>query len=153
MLDGALFKNEWTASMARPPDKGIESLEGLNVAIVEDDEGVRIAYGDLISSYGLETLLFGSAEEFLASSADVKCSCLILDQRLPGIMGTELQVILKDTAPEIPIIFVTSQNDQATTQKAMGNGARFFLVKPIEERELMHSVFSVIGALHLFPEG
>ncbi|SPL62433.1 response regulator transcription factor [Ochrobactrum soli] len=132
--------------------RDIVSLDGLDVAIVEDDAGVRIAYGDLISSYGLETSLFASAEEFLNSDESIHCKCLILDQRLPGLMGTELQSILLEKAPTMPIIFVTSQNDQATMKRAIGNGARYFLVKPIEERELMHSVFSVIGALHLFPE-
>jgi FixJ family two-component response regulator len=150
MLDVAEIKNGWAISMARPPNQDEDTLDGINVAIVEDDEGVRVAYGDLIGSYGLETRLYSSAEEFLESEEGVQCSCLILDQRLPGLMGTELQLILRQSNVEIPIVFVTSQNDPATMQKALANGARYFLVKPIEEKELMHSIFSVIGRLHLF---
>lgn len=131
--------------MARPPDKGKVSLEGVNVAIVDDDAGVRVAYGDLIGSYGIETRLFGSAEEFLNSADGIDFPCLILDQRLPGMWGTDLQTVLKDAAPQVPIIFVTSQNDPATRQKAMANGARFFLVKPIDEHDLMHAVSNVLG--------
>ncbi|QYA17465.1 response regulator [Rhizobium sp. AB2/73] len=138
--------------MARRAGGETEPLDGLDVAIVEDDAGVRIAYGDLISSYGLGTRLYSSAEDFLESEDGVLCRCLILDQRLPGLMGTELQSILREIAPALPIIFVTSQNDQATMKKTIASGARYFLVKPVEERELMQSVFSVIGALHLFPE-
>ncbi|TDK31850.1 response regulator [Rhizobium deserti] len=115
----------------------------LTIAIVEDDDGVRVAYADLMSSYGYEVRAFGSAEEFIASNCQNEVNCLILDQRLPGLSGLELQSQLKRQHCALPIVFVTSQDDEVTRAKALENGAVHFLNKPIDADELVRCV---IGA-------
>ncbi|MEV4610675.1 response regulator [Neorhizobium sp. LMR1-1-1.1] len=112
----------------------------LTIAIVEDDDGVRVAYADLMSSYGYEVRAFGSAEEFIASNCQGEVECLILDQRLPGLSGLELQSQLKRQHCELPIVFVTSQDDDVTRAKAIENGAVHFLNKPIDADELVRCV-------------
>lgn len=112
----------------------------LTIAIVEDDDGVRVAYADLMSSYGYEVRAFGSAEEFMASNCQNNVECLILDQRLPGLSGLELQSRLKRQHCALPIVFVTSQDDDVTRAKALENGAVHFLNKPIDADELVRCV-------------
>lgn len=112
----------------------------LTIAIVEDDDGVRLAYADLMSSYGYEVMAFGSAEEFIASDCHNEVECLILDQRLPGLSGLELQALLKRKNCTIPIVFVTSHDDDVTRTKALENGAVHFLNKPIDADELVRCV-------------
>ncbi|KQQ38855.1 hypothetical protein ASG19_07560 [Rhizobium sp. Leaf306] len=112
----------------------------LTIAIVEDDDGVRVAYADLMSSYGYEVRAFGSAEEFMASNCQNNVECLILDQRLPGLSGLELQSQLKRQHCALPIVFVTSQDDDVTRAKALENGAVHFLNKPIDADELVRCV-------------
>lgn len=112
----------------------------LTIAIVEDDDGVRLAYADLMSSYGYEVRAFGSAEEFIASDCQDEVECLILDQRLPGLSGLELQAVLNRAACTVPIVFVTSHDDEVTRAKALENGAVYFLNKPIDADELVRCV-------------
>jgi len=112
----------------------------LTIAIVEDDDGVRVAYADLMSSYGYEVRAFGSAEDFVASNCQNEVECLILDQRLPGLSGLELQAQLKRQHCALPIVFVTSQDDDVTRAKALESGAVHFLNKPIDADELVRCV-------------
>ncbi|WP_223217315.1 response regulator transcription factor [Rhizobium cauense] len=117
----------------------------LTIAIVEDDDGIRIAYADLMSSYGYEVRAFASAEEFIASNCQSEVECLILDQRLPGLSGLELQALLKREKCTLPIIFVTSHDDDVTRARALENGAVHFLNKPIDPDELVRCVAEVPG--------
>ena len=117
-------------------DNTKEILDAPTIVVVEDDDGVRAAYGDLICSHGLNSRLYASAEDFLGSefwSPD----CVILDLRLPGISGLELQQKLNELNWSVPIIFVTSQDDPATRRKAMAGGARFFFGKPVDDGEMI----------------
>jgi FixJ family two-component response regulator len=112
----------------------------LTIAIVEDDDGVRLAYADLMSSYGYEVKAFGSAEDFISSNCHDEVECLILDQRLPGLSGLELQALLHRKRITLPIVFVTSHDDDVTRMKALENGAVHFLNKPIDADELVRCV-------------
>ena len=112
----------------------------LTIAIVEDDDGVRLAYADLMSSYGYEVMAFGSAEDFISSDCHDEVECLILDQRLPGLSGLELQALLHRKRSTLPIVFVTSHDDDVTRMKALENGAVHFLNKPIDADELVRCV-------------
>ena len=112
----------------------------LTIAIVEDDDGVRLAYADLMSSYGYEVRAFGSAEDFISSSCHDEVECLILDQRLPGMSGLELQAQLQRQRSTLPIVFVTSHDDDVTRMKALENGAVHFIKKTIDEDELVRCV-------------
>ncbi|MGF9565000.1 response regulator [Neorhizobium sp. BT27B] len=116
----------------------------LTIAIVEDDDGIRLAYSDLMSSYGYEVRTFGSAEDFIASACQDLVECLVLDQQLPGLSGLELQARLKRIQCTLPIIFVTSHDDPVTRAKAFENGAVHFLNKPIDADELVRCVADVL---------
>jgi FixJ family two-component response regulator len=110
------------------------------LAIVDDDESVQSALRDLIESEGLSALCFGSAEEFLDSSVRHVASCLIVDIRMPGISGLELQTRLKTERCRIPIIFITGRGDIPMTVRAMKGGAIDFLTKPVDSPALLKSV-------------
>lgn len=114
------------------------------ICIVEDDAEVRGAYRDLMRSYGISTYAYESAEEFLAGNCDPKIDCLILDHRLPGMNGLELQTILIKRGQTFPIVFVTSDESPATRAKALANGAERFINKPVSADELMKCVFEAI---------
>ena len=110
------------------------------LAIVDDDESVQCALQDLIESEGLSALCFGSAEEFLDSGVRHEASCLIVDIRMPGISGLELQARLKAERCRIPIIFITGRGDIPMTVRAMQGGAIDFLTKPVDSAALLKSV-------------
>jgi len=107
---------------------------------VEDDDGIRVAYADLMLSYGFEVRAFSSAELFISSGCQNVVECLVLDQRLPGWTGLELQSYLKGKNCSLPIVFVTSQDDEVTRKRALENGAVYFLNKPIDPDELIRCV-------------
>jgi FixJ family two-component response regulator len=116
------------------------------VFIVEDDPAVRRAIGRLIRSAGLTVQLFASAQEFLkfeqsAERPDLP-SCLVLDVRLPGLNGLELQQMLAGRGAEIPIIFITGHGDVPMSVRAMKAGAVEFLTKPFRDRDLLGAIQS-----------
>jgi RNA polymerase sigma factor (sigma-70 family) len=114
------------------------------VFIVEDDPTVRRAIGRLIRSAGLTAQLFSSAQEFLnAERPDLPC-CLVLDVRLPGLNGLELQQMLASQGAAIPIIFITGHGDVPMSVQAMKAGAVEFLTKPFRARDLMGAIQSAI---------
>ena len=110
------------------------------LAIVDDDESVQSALQDLIESEGLSALCFGSAEEFLDSSLRQQASCVIVDIRMPGISGLELQARLNTEHCRVPIIFITGRGDIRTTVHAMKGGAVDLLIKPVDSAALLKSV-------------
>jgi FixJ family two-component response regulator len=110
------------------------------IAIVDDDESLQRALQDLIESVGLSTLCFGSAEQFLESEARHKATCLIVDIRMPGMSGLELQAKLKAEGCRIPIIFITAHGDSKMRTLAMGDGAVEFLTKPFNDAVLLEVI-------------
>jgi FixJ family two-component response regulator len=118
---------------------GIEHNSSV-LAILDDDESVQIALQDLIESEGLSALCFGSAEQFLDSTARYKASCLISDVRMPGMSGLELQEKLKSERCPLPIIFITARGDIPMAVRAIQGGAIDFLTKPIDEAAFFNSV-------------
>jgi FixJ family two-component response regulator len=110
------------------------------LAILDDDESVQIALQDLIQSEGLSALCFGSAEQFLDSTARYEASCLISDIRMPGMCGLELQATLKNESCRVPIIFITGLGDIRMAVRAMREGAIDFLTKPVDDAALLQSV-------------
>src|SRR5215510_10173091 len=97
------------------------------VFIVEDDASMRNALRNLLRSVGLEPLVFGSAQEFLEAERPNAPSCLILDVRLPGLSGLDLQRELSASNIQIPIIFITAHGDIPMSVRAMKAGAVEFL--------------------------
>jgi FixJ family two-component response regulator len=110
------------------------------VFIVDDDKDVRESLQELLESVGLQSKSFGTAQEFLSSPRTDGPSCLVLDVRLPGISGLDLQHELKREKVSIPIIFLTAHADVPMSVKAMKSGAVEFLTKPFRQQELLDAV-------------
>ena len=114
------------------------------VFVVDDDASVREGLGSLIRSAGLRVETFASAQEFLARPrADVP-SCLVLDVRLPGLSGLDLQKRLAEVNIEIPIVFITGHGDVPTSVQAMKAGAVEFLTKPFVDQDLLDAIQQAI---------
>lgn len=114
--------------------------DGPLVYIVDDDADVRESLDELLASVGLRSRSFGTAQEFLSVGASGHPSCLILDVRLPGISGLDLQRELKRERISIPIIFLTAHADVPMSVKAMKSGAIEFLTKPFRQQDLLDAV-------------
>jgi FixJ family two-component response regulator len=110
------------------------------VFVVDDDADVRESVQELLESVGLLSQSFGTAQEFLAAGRGDGPSCLILDVRLPGISGLDLQHELKRGRISIPIIFLTAHADVPMSVKAMKSGAVEFLTKPFRQQDLLDAV-------------
>jgi FixJ family two-component response regulator len=110
------------------------------VFVVDGDPSVRGATKGLIESVGLRAETFGSAEEFRGSERPNAPSCLVLDIRLPGISGLDLQRELAETNIQIPIIFVSAHGDIPMAVRAMKAGAVEFLTKPFRHQDLLDAI-------------
>jgi FixJ family two-component response regulator len=109
----------------------------MTVFIIDDDASVRESIKDLVESVGLSAASFASAHAFLASERREGPSCLVLDVRLPGISGLDLQLELRKVGIKIPVIFITGHADVPMTVKAMKSGAVEFLTKPFRDQDLL----------------
>ena len=110
------------------------------VVIVDDDESVRGALQGLMKAAGLSALAFASAEGLLGSGEQRRAGCLIIDIRLPGISGLELQSQLNTNHLKVPIIFITADGDEHMRMQALRAGAVELLVKPFDDEALLDSV-------------
>ncbi len=117
----------------------IEESAG-HLAILDVDKPFQTALQDLLESEGIPTLCFDSAEQFLYSKARHEAACLIVDIRMPGMSGIELQARLKAEKPRIPIIFLTGGGDISSAVNAMKQGASDFLTKPVTETVLLAAI-------------
>jgi len=118
------------------------AFPGAHVFVVDDDASVRKSLDRLLSAVGYRVQTFESAREFLARPAAPADGpqCLILDIRMPGVSGLDLQMSLRSSGVNIPIIFSTGFGDVASSVRAMKIGAIDFLTKPIDEEELLAAV-------------
>ena len=114
------------------------------VFVIDDDESMRRALTNLFQSVGLKVEVFGSAPEMLQSKLPDVPGCLVLDIRLPGLSGLDLQTELADARIHIPIIFMTGHGDIPMTVRAMKGGAVDFLTKPFREQEMLDAVVTAI---------
>lgn len=110
------------------------------VFVVDDDLSMREALSSLIRSVGLRIETFASAEAFLQYARPDAAACLILDVRMPGLSGLDLQHTLASEGDPIPIIFITGHGDIAMSVGAMKAGACEFLPKPFREQDLLDAV-------------
>ena len=115
------------------------------IAVVDDEECVRAAVANLLSSLGLEVAAFGSAEEFLASPVAASAACLITDIQMPGMSGLDLQRHLAASGNRIPIILMTGFPKEQARQQASAHGAVGYLAKPFESRQLIELIDAVLG--------
>jgi FixJ family two-component response regulator len=114
------------------------------VAIVDDDEAVRVALEGLLKSAGLPARAFESAEEFIESGQQFQVACLISDIRMPGMSGLELQAKLNTEGCRIPIVFITAHGDAKMRMQALRAGAVEFLAKPFDDDVLLESVYAAL---------
>jgi FixJ family two-component response regulator len=114
------------------------------VSIVEDDAALRATLVDLLQSVGLHVEAYSTAMELLGTALPTDPSCFVLDVRLPGLSGLDLQARLVRAGVRIPIIFMTGHADVPMTVKAMKAGAFDFLAKPFREQEMLDAVAGAI---------
>jgi FixJ family two-component response regulator len=119
--------------------------DSVSVAIIDDDELMRGALQGLLREAELPARAFASAEEFLRSGAQHRSSCLIVDIRLPGMSGLDLQAKLDAEQIQIPIIFITAHGDERMRRQALRMGAADFLAKPFDDEVLLRSVRVALG--------
>ena len=110
------------------------------VFVIDDDESIREALHSLIRSVGLSVATFPSAHEFLQSDRPDVPACLILDVRMPGLSGLDLQRDLTEGNIHIPIIFITGHGDIPMSVRAMKAGAVEFLTKPFRDQDLLDAI-------------
>ena len=133
-------------SSAQPPlPRNPMSIAGDNmerplVLIVDDDEEIRFALEELLQSVGIDACCFGSTQELLHAALPDRPGCLILDVRMPGASGLDLQQHLAANGNTRPIIFLTGHGDIAMTVQAMKAGAADFLTKPVRDQTLLDAV-------------
>lgn len=117
------------------------------IAVVDDDEAIREALDDLLRSVGFRCRCFVSAEDFLALADRTGIACIILDVRMPGLSGLELQDRLNaEGGGHPPILFMTSYADETTRLRALGGGACDVLGKPVDAHVLIASLNRAIAA-------
>jgi FixJ family two-component response regulator len=110
------------------------------VFVIDDDESIREALKSLIRSVGLKIETFAAAHEFLQSRRPDVPACLILDVRMPGLSGLDLQRELTEAKINIPIIFITGHGDIPMSVRAMKAGAVEFLTKPFRDQDLLDAI-------------
>ena len=120
--------------------------EQLVIAIVDDQAALREATENLLKSAGLKAVSFASAEDLLQARALDGAGCLILDVRLPGMSGLELQQHLAADGIHVPIVFITAQEDSDGQMRAQAlrSGALAFLRKPFNDEDLLNAVRSAL---------
>jgi len=135
--------SERSKSPPEPASGAAPATESI-VFVIDDDISMRRALTNLFQSVGLEVGAFGSASELLNSKLPEVASCLVLDIRLPGLSGLDLQTELAKANIHIPIIFITGHGDIPMTVRAMKGGAVDFLTKPFRDQDLLDAVVSAI---------
>ena len=121
-----------SAQMSAPDER--------TVFIVDDDADVRAGMRRLLKTVGLNAEVFANAQDFLQRKIPAGPSCLVLDIRLPGMSGLEVQRNLTEAGVKIPIIFITAHADVPMTVKAMKSGAVEFLTKPFRDQDLLDAI-------------
>lgn len=118
----------------------MSSSDNPTVFIVDDDSRMRAAMERLLKTVGLHSESFAAPQDFLRRKLPDGPCCLILDIRLPGMSGLEVQSKLNEAGAEIPIIFISSHGDIPMTVKAMKSGAVEFLTKPFRDQDLIDAI-------------
>jgi FixJ family two-component response regulator len=126
------------------PRTGTAGADDPLILVIDDDLAMRQALSNLLESIGLRVAGFGTARELLEGTLPAAASCMILDIRLPGLSGLDLQTELAKANVNIPIIFMTGHGDIPMTVKAMKSGAIDFLTKPFRDQDLLDAVATAL---------
>jgi FixJ family two-component response regulator len=116
------------------------------VFVIDDDRMIREGLQSLIRSVGLRVETFASAQDFLIAKRQDAPACLVLDVRMPGLSGLDLQLKLSDANVQIPIIFITGHGDIPMSVRAMKEGAHEFLTKPVRGQDLLDAIQKAIAS-------
>jgi FixJ family two-component response regulator len=116
------------------------------ISVVDDDESVREALCGLLRSVGFAVNAFASAEEFLGSGQFRSADCLVLDVRMPGMGGIELQRQLVASRCEVPVILITAYEDEGMRAQALSGGVGAVLIKPFSEEAILNAIHSALVA-------
>src|SRR4051812_19481444 len=117
------------------------------ISVVDDDHSVRESLARLIRSVGFRVQVFGSAEEFLNARPEREPDCVILDIRMPGMNGFELQHALSTSHRDLPLIFITAHgSDEEVRARAFGAGAVDYLLKPLNEEEVLKAIDAALSS-------
>ncbi len=114
------------------------------VAIVDDDEAVRIGLGSLMRSIDVQAEIFASAEGFFESDLS-RFACVLSDIQMPGRSGLDLLVAVRDSRPDLPVILMTAFPDDRVRERAAAAGAHRFFVKPCDPNEIVEVVESFLA--------
>jgi FixJ family two-component response regulator len=131
--------------MERDTDRGTIMSSDQVVVVVDDDPGVRDSLSMLLESVGLNHRLYSNAKDFLDEVSDIPGGCLVLDIRMPGMSGLELQSELRARNILLPIIFITGHGDIGMAVKAMRLGALDFITKPYHEQHLLDRIHEALA--------
>ena len=126
---------------------------GKMISVIDDDESIRDSTKALLRSAGHQVATFASAELFTDSGASAETECIILDVRMPGMGGLELQRRLNASEAHVPIIFVTAHDDAHSRRTAIEAGAVDFLSKPFEANTLVNAVQTALARNYLRRQG
>jgi FixJ family two-component response regulator len=122
------------------------------VFVIDDDRMIREGMQSLIRSVGLRVEMFASAQDFLDAKRPDAPACLVLDVRMPGLSGLDLQLKLRDGGIPVPIIFITGHGDIPMSVRAMKEGAHEFLTKPVRGQDLLDAIQKAIAADRMLRE-
>ncbi len=118
----------------------------LDIWVLDDDESVRRSLSRLLRAAGFRCETFASAKELLGRDDRKSCPCLVLDVRMPGMDGLELQQTLITSGNSIPVVFITAHDDPDTERQAMQSGAVAFLHKPFDDQTLLDAVAAALAS-------
>lgn len=119
------------------------------VHIVDDDEAIRLGVSALLSTVNIEVHTYATATDFLGQASPGMSGCLVLDVRMPGMSGLELQQQLIERGIKLPIIIISGHGDVPMAVRAMKSGATDFLLKPFNEQDLLDRVMAALNSSEL----
>jgi FixJ family two-component response regulator len=123
-----------------------EAVNGPIAILVDDDAEVRDSLSELLSSVGIDSISFSSGQELLNAKLPDRPGCIVLDVRMPGLSGMDLQQLLATKSILTPIVFLTGHGDIAMSVEAMKAGATDFLTKPVRDQTFLDAVSTAIAA-------
>jgi FixJ family two-component response regulator len=115
------------------------------ISIVDDDDSLRRSLGNLLRSLGFRVQEFASAQAFIGAQNARETACLILDVRMPGMTGLDLQRHIAASGWRVPIAFITSHADDDARTRALAAGAVAFLSKPFREKEILDAINAALS--------
>jgi len=115
------------------------------LAVVDDDEDIRVALTRLASSAGFAVEAFGSGAEFLRSIEDHKPDCVVLDLHMPEMNGFDVQAALTSGGAAVPVVIITGHDTPESRRRAMKLGASAYLPKPVDDEALLAAIGSAMG--------